>query len=243
MRQKSRFLVVVLVGAILLWSAPAQAVLKKVVVTDTNGEPVADTEITIFNDEGEEIGKKKTDKSGILIFDYPDKGKTYQLSWDGGTHEVQLPRVSKTTWILAGVAAVGGTAGLVAATGGGDDYTGAHTPNHPSIADIPGHYTLNANLTTNTCGANWHQTITQSGIPISASGQTVTVHSSADVRGPYNPTSGAFEGVGTFINSQGEWQEVYKGFFYQPVEFRGTLTFTNPAQSCTTSYDATLRKN
>jgi hypothetical protein len=243
-------LTTVIVAAAILAGAPANAVLQTVVLYGAEGQPLANTTIVISDESGNELGKQDTDDKGALIYDFPERGKKYRLAWDGGSKTVTIPRFSTQTKIGA---AAGGAAALTLGAlllGGGDESAAEHTTTtpatklHPDTMDIPGTYSLTGELTNSTC-PDFPSAINNAGIKVSASDSTVTVHSSADVTGPYNSASGAWRGEGTFKSGGYPTIEVYDGTWWNRnshVEFSGHLTFTRLETKCEWRYAATLGK-
>jgi len=85
------------------------------------GQPLANTTVVITDDSGKQIGKEKTDENGVLVYDFPGRGKTYQLKWKGGLKDVTIPRFSTTQKIGAGAGAVGIVTLGAVLMGGGDE--------------------------------------------------------------------------------------------------------------------------
>jgi len=77
-----------------LWSASALAVLKKIPV-GASGAPVANTEVTILNEDGKEVGKGRTDEKGVLLYNFPDEGGKFIIVSDKGKQEIAVPAASK----------------------------------------------------------------------------------------------------------------------------------------------------
>lgn len=256
MNHLKNILILILVGAIALWSVPVGAVLKEYTILGAKGEPVPNTEVTIYDAKGKEIGKGKTNEKGVLVYDFPDKGK-YELKWPGGTQAVNVPGFWTPTTIGVATGIVGAGAVALGSSGGSGSETsttttstttnGTSTPSVPSINKIPGTYTSSGTETSDSCNI-WPQTAYQSDVPFSASGDQVTVSSSAQMTGTYNSTTGSFTGTGT--TSQGDYGEMLErisGTFRKgSIILSGTLTLeyiSGSRAGCIATYNITYTKN
>lgn len=233
----------ILAAVVTLWSVPVGAVLTEHKVVGPKGEPVPNTEITIFDEKGKEVGKKKTDDKGVLVFDFPGKGK-YDLKWPGGTQTMEVPGF----WTPATMAIAGGL-GLAAATGvaisGGGSGGGGAPPSGstvPDRAEIPGSYSFVGTESSDPCNIG-SSTLSHPGVPFTATNGMVNIHSSATMTGPYNSSTGSYSGSGT----HGHLKETFNGTFMKngAVTARGNLSFeylSGPNAGCVVNYNATYTK-
>lgn len=230
--------------SIMVWQVPAQAVVKEIMVSGDGGKPVPNTKISIFNEEGKEIGQKETDDKGILVYDFP-KGKN-TLQWPGGSQIVDIPGfwTAGNTALVTGIALGGvGVAALSSRGGGGggsSSSSSSSTTNSsvPAPGEINGSYTLSGNKIAGTCSGS-SSTISNSSVPISTDNGSLTIKSSRDIRGTYNQSTGAFSGSG----SGSGLTESFNGTFTKngKVQASGTLLFDN--SNCFDKYNATYSKN
>ena len=249
MRHAKWVLVLTLIGMVFLWSVPVHAVLKDILVTGSGGGPVPNTEITIFDKEGKEIGKEETNDKGMLVYDFPGKGK-YNLKWPGGSQVVDITGVWTQGKIAAATAAVVGVGVLIAGSsgsgcgGGGGGGTNGDEGSVPSIGEIAGTYSLYAimNSQTGPCDGIYPKTITNPLVQISTNG-VVTVHSKVNVEGSYN-SDGSFNGTGTTDSIRetiiGKWE---KNGAIQLICDLIFEHFAGKIPGCRAVYDAIYTKN
>ena len=141
---------------------------------------------------------------------------------------------------VAGLAAVVGTAAAISGGGGGGGTTTPTTPSspYPAIGEISGSYSLTATMTSAPCGS-YQSTINNSSIPISTTGNNVSVQSTATAVGGYNSSSGSYSGSG----SNGSVTETISGTFSKSgsnITLTGNLNFQT--STCNVTYSAVYTK-
>ena len=113
-------LILSVVFTVLIIAAPAGAVVKQLMITGPQGDPVPNVTVSIFADDGSKVGEGRTDDRGMLAYDFPDKGK-YTVRWKGGAMTVSISALSAPAVIAA---VVGGAVVVGGISAGGNSDSG-----------------------------------------------------------------------------------------------------------------------
>ncbi len=168
----------------------------------------------------------------------------------GGSETLDPPTrqggIPTAAWLGGGALLVGGGVAL-AATGGGED---PHTPAGAAPTTttttmppaLPSVVSLSGVKRDDSCDEGFYpDQLANPAVNVSYDGTNLTVHSTADVAGPFNSATGEWTGRGTFEGHFGAGTETYSGtwtFQNGRWVFRGTLTFQ--FADCVVTYDVEL---
>lgn len=190
---KKRLLALFTALGLVLIASPLLAVTKHISLVGANGQPLANTTITIEFPDGT-TKEEKTDDKGILVFDFPGKG-TYRILGPNG-ELLQTVAVGAAAVSGTAIAIVGGALGAVAiagnsgsdnsssgsGSGGGTDVTGnwtigftvdpAKDPcNHAAAGNLDGN-TVQVQITASGSSVTISETTANPDFPDSLSGST-----------------------------------------------------------------------
>jgi len=211
----------------------AGAVVQNVAVVNSAGEPVANSTVTIVFPDGTEK-EEKTDRKGILIFDFPNDGN-YHIRFTGGQMAYTVTGAGEaaergwgtTEWVALGTVVAAGTVAALSAGGGDGGSDSSYEP--PTGGGTGGTVAGTYNCTfTQTSNADNHPTGSLNGAySVAENGSNLNLsHSSGstslNASGPLNGMATNYSGNGTFQGFNG-------------AQWSGTLNFAQTGASGSTT--------
>lgn len=219
-----RLCILLLTCSLTFTTSLSYAVTKNLVMSGANGQPLANTTITIVFPDGKKQ-KKDTDEKGILVFDFPDNGNFKLLDPSGKL----VQTVSTTggalsaTGIAVGVLAVGGVIAL-SQNNDSSSSSGSSTPVDPS-----GTYTLAFTLSSNPGG---HPDFLSGGpitVTIANSGGSITI-TQTTANANFTDTNGSLSGANITSSGTGS----YAGF--SGIQAQMNLTYDSTTGTVSGTY-------
>jgi hypothetical protein len=219
-----RLSILLLTCSLAFTTSLAYAVTKSIAISGANGEPLANTSITIVFPNGTEQ-KKDTDEKGILVFDFPDNG-TFKLL-DPGGKLVQTVSTGGIALSTVGIAAGALAVGAIALSQNND--SSSSSSGSSTTVDPSGTYTLAFTLSSNPGG---HPDFLSGGpitVTVSNSGGNITI-TQTTANANFTDTSGTLSGANITSSGTGS----YAGF--SGIQAQMNLTYDSTSGTVSGTY-------